>query len=291
MAGIGITFFMRALLLAVPAGGEHPNQGLEQVQNRLSDMNISSSIPDWAIQTPSPYFRRDRYLRQTTNSVNKSLSRSQFYEEIKAIETYFQGVTGGTFLEMGALDGVLYSNTMVLEGVLGWKGILIEGSPKSYAQLRTNRPNQITINSVICENQSMVHYLEGTRPCCRGIIEFMSPSKQAKLMALTKRVKPVPCSPLRNIFKILDVEHINMFFLDVEGAELSVLQTIDFRKVSFDVLCIEGGKKRELSYIRLLQPLGYVFINQTVKRRINTWFVHERFTGSSLGVGSKVLNQ
>ena len=33
--------------------------------------------------------------------------------------------------------------------------------------------------------------------------------------------------------------HINFFILDVEGAEMSILSSVDFSLVIFDVLCIE----------------------------------------------------
>ncbi len=70
-------------------------------------------------------------------------SRSQHAEDIHAFEHYFYGLGGGTFLEMGALNGVQWSNTVALERVLGWRGILIEASPSSYSQLATNRLGQV----------------------------------------------------------------------------------------------------------------------------------------------------
>ncbi|CAM9515849.1 unnamed protein product, partial [Ectocarpus fasciculatus] len=204
-------------------------------------------------------------------------SRSQFFEESKAITKYFNGLTSGTFLELGALDGKLYSNTLVLENKMLWKGILIEGSPKSYHALKTNRPEQIAVNAVMCGRRGTVHYLEGVRSCCRGVIEFMSEEKQRAMKNNTNRLFEVPCVPLRDILEALSVRHINIFFLDVEGAEMSVLQTIDYDRVTFDVMCVEGGKLREQQYVDFLEPKGYRLVNETVKKRKNTWFIHDSF--------------
>jgi len=38
---------------------------------------------------------------------------------------------GGTMLEMGALDGVLYSNSKFFEDALGWRTILLEANPNN----------------------------------------------------------------------------------------------------------------------------------------------------------------
>ena len=54
---------------------------------------------------------------------------------------YFKNKTNGTFIELGALDGVLYSNTKFFEDTLGWSGILIAPHPYKFQELTKNRPN------------------------------------------------------------------------------------------------------------------------------------------------------
>lgn len=41
----------------------------------------------------------------------------------------------GFFIECGALDGQVRSNTLFMEQHLGWQGILIEADPKNYQKL------------------------------------------------------------------------------------------------------------------------------------------------------------
>eukprot|EP00662_Eupelagonemidae_sp_cell21_P019348 gene19348-36243_t len=67
-------------------------------------------------------------------------SYSQYQQDIVAIERYFWGVTGGTFIEIGALDGVQMSNTKALEDHLGWTGLLVEAVESMHAMATVSRP-------------------------------------------------------------------------------------------------------------------------------------------------------
>jgi FkbM family methyltransferase len=301
MYAFGAVLSVALLLLLVPhsssgAGSRERDRERDRDRDSLliegarGGTALPAALPAWALPAPSLCFGGDTHastLVSQAGGKGKAIpvngSKSQFFEENKAIAKFFRGVTHGTFLELGALDGLLYSNTMVLEHSMQWRGILIEGSPRNYAALKNNRPNQIAVNAAICGNYSQVRYLEGTRPCCRGVVEFMPPAKQKYLNTanVSARLLSVPCAPLSAILEALDVRHINLFFLDVEGAEMSVLSTIDFRKVTFDVLCVEGGKGREQAYNEILSPKGYQMVNDTVKKRKNTWFVRNNFIPST----------
>ena len=43
--------------------------------------------------------------------------------------------TGGFFVECGALDGELRSNTLTLERDYGWRGVLIEADPENLLEV------------------------------------------------------------------------------------------------------------------------------------------------------------
>ena len=57
-----------------------------------------------------------------------------------------------------------------------------------------------------------------------------------------------------------------MFFLQVEGAELTVLQTIDFAAVTFGVLMVEQDGKnptKDEGVRQLLRAKGYSYVTST----------------------------
>ena len=47
----------------------------------------------------------------------------------------FRGRRNGYFVDVGAYDGVTYSNTCFLERELGWQGVCFEANPRAYAKL------------------------------------------------------------------------------------------------------------------------------------------------------------
>src|SRR6187401_1248386 len=58
--------------------------------------------------------------------------------EQEIIINLFKGKQSGTFLDIGANDGVTLSNTFALANDYGWTGLLVEASPKAYERLIKN---------------------------------------------------------------------------------------------------------------------------------------------------------
>jgi hypothetical protein len=119
-----------------------------------------------------------------------------------------------------------------------------------------------------------------------GIIEFMSPQQISQfggMELMKKHSVPIPCMPLSTIFSKIKVQHINFFVLDTEGSEFSILQTIDWARVSFDVIVIEtAANVRYSNYSQdiaaYLKPLHYEQVHPISGR--NSWFKRIDFTPS-----------
>jgi hypothetical protein len=50
----------------------------------------------------------------------------------------------GTFIELGAFDGWMESNSLHLEQCQGWRGLLIDGQPAHLGYMRSNRPRAVS---------------------------------------------------------------------------------------------------------------------------------------------------
>ncbi len=72
--------------------------------------------------------------------------------------------------------------------------------------------------------------------------------------------RQVPCLPLHDVLGPLGIQHINFYVLDVEGGELMVLKSVDFSRLSFDVIVVEAdgtNQTKDEAVQQLLAGAGY----------------------------------
>lgn len=176
---------------------------------------------------------------------------SQFQQDLWVLSELTEKV-GGFFVELGALDGLTNSNTLMLEEVYQWKGICIEAHSSSFAKLRRNR-NCVCVNACVDGVSGVVDFHERTLwPGGSGIVGQDTDNKEGKPGENIRRVET------KTLEAILD-EHsappvIDNLSLDVEGAETRILRDFDFRKYRFRCMTIERCSK-ELVWI--LEGFGY----------------------------------
>ena len=150
----------------------------------------------------------------------------------------------GVFVEAGANDGIRQSNTLALERI-GWTGLLIEPSPKSFAALLRNRPRSTCIQAALVESNRVTE-LEGTfasDSLMATAHEALMERDRAGLAAfsierlrrgLGLKARPalttVPARTLNEVLTSFGVTDIDLLSLDVEGFEFKVLTGLtDFR--------------------------------------------------------------
>lgn len=227
-------------------------------------------------QAPSPL----RVTRATRCSPEVDLqdiieySKSQDQEDQFLFHKYFKGLCGGTYVELGGLDGVRFSNSHLFHHGLDWKGVLIEPNPQSFSFLQGNRPKDDTFNYAVCSHSSEVTFVDSGEGAVTGILEFMAPSFVRHWHPENAQRTRIRCEPLSNILDQsahLRTETHNMIdflSLDVEGAEFEVLKTIDFDKVEFGIIFYEADDHNPLknqAMITFLEERGYRFREHTLR--------------------------
>ena len=63
------------------------------------------------------------------------MSYSQFGQDLKVL-SYHNNKSNGYFIEIGAGDGVLESNTYLLEKKYGWNGICVDPAEYQFNELK-----------------------------------------------------------------------------------------------------------------------------------------------------------
>uniref|UniRef100_A0A0P4WF87 Methyltransferase FkbM domain-containing protein n=1 Tax=Scylla olivacea TaxID=85551 RepID=A0A0P4WF87_SCYOL len=151
----------------------------------------------------------------------------------KRVASILGGKRGGVFLEAGAYDGEELSNTLYLERELGWRGLLVEPDPWNFWSLRKRGRKAHAIQACLSPSPFP---REVTFKQSDTMGRIASAGEEASKRGIYTRVK---CFPLYTLLLALNTTHLNFLSLDVEGAELQVLQTVPWEKVRVDVLCVE----------------------------------------------------
>jgi len=197
-----------------------------------------------------------------------------FYSQDKQDEilekNIFKGYNNGYFIDVGAHDGKTINNTLYFQQNNNWKGINIEPIKSVYDKLVINRPNCININCAIDEKNGEADFI-----CNKGYTEMISGLKSQydtrhfnrlymenmQYNSSTEIIK-IPTRTLSSILEELNIHSINYLSIDVEGAEFSVIKSINFDKVFIDVIGFENNyNDASLPIIKYLEDKGFIKLN------------------------------
>lgn len=154
----------------------------------------------------------------------------------------------GVFIDIGANDGVTFSNTKLLEDI-GWNGVCIEPLPETFEKLRQNRRCEV-YNVAITDKEGEIEFQQiiGQSEMLSGILENYDERHTKRIereigehggQRHIIKVKGVPFS------KLIDKENIDYVSIDVEGSEMNVLKSIDFTKHNITLFSIENNYNTE----------------------------------------------
>ena len=156
------------------------------------------------------------------------------------IDELFEGKRDGFFIELGANNGLLQSNTAFLEKNRNWRGILIEPNARNFEMCKINRPNSIYYNYACVSNDFKDEFIYGDFELPpNDQISLMSSINGLRLNSSERAMTRVPVSTLTNILDRHTIPKIDFLSLDVEGYEYSVLNGLDLNKYKPTYLLIE----------------------------------------------------
>jgi len=179
---------------------------------------------------------------------------SQKGQDKWVIEDMLPGRRDGFFVDIGASNGLVLSNTCTLEKELGWTGICVEPNPQWHTELHANR-SCIISHAVI--NDSFDPVLWMNADVWGGIVADDTDNNYIVRGDTIRKMK-VETRPSITIAKLLEMheapETIDYLSVDVEGAEDRVMRGFDFEHYKF--LC--GTFERVTPFLhKLLSNNGY----------------------------------
>ena len=212
---------------------------------------------------------------------------------------YFRRVHNGFFVDVGANDGVIWNNTLGLEN-RGWTGICIEPHPDIFKELTKDKfillPRPIVADTLEGLDGAeaatcIIYQYMGRRAECiqiaisdkegeadflsfkgdwdsnmlSGLVDTIDPKQRKRVdfkkHVATAEVKKVQCKKLQTIFDQRKITGVHYLSIDVEGAEINVLNSINFDKMHIDLISVEANYDRK-SLDKILKKKGYKFIEK-----------------------------
>ena len=216
---------------------------------------------------------KNGHIKLTENPYHSQIGQDQFLDEF-----VFKKKRKGFFVEIGAVDGIHYSNTLFFEKNREWSGICIEPNPVEFEKLLNSGRNCIMENVAISAKEGTFPFLSinGYGKGLSGLVEAYDPRHIERIKRETADQEPtlniiqVKTTPLKKIFSKYRINVVDYCSIDCEGAELDILASIDFNSVHIRCLTIENnyGLERETNF---LKQLGFVLYK---KIRWDDVFVH-----------------
>lgn len=215
------------------------------------------------------------HRRFNKKKYNKSYAQSG---EDLILNTIFNKVKKGTYIDVGACDPFFQSNTYFFYE-RGWSGINIDANEDSIKKLNHKRKRDKNILAFIHNVEKDIDYYFYQNPAYNGnTYNNNLPSKLIK----TKKMKTLT---LDKILQLEKFEQINFLSIDTEGNELNVLNSINLKKIRPQAIIIESFNtdiKNEIQtdITRFLLNNEYTLMCKTVTNCIyvSNEFLKERFS-------------
>ena len=189
------------------------------------------------------------------------MSYSQLGQDLEVIK-FYNNKENGFFIEIGASDGIILSNTYLLETQYKWKGICCEPIPNNFKNLVKNRPNSIcydeavynssglTVIFDIANNADLLSGISNHIDCHKSLVDANKETIQVQTISLL--------DVLNNANAPLFIEYMS---LDTEGSEFEILKNFDFEKYTFGLIDVEHNycEPRRTEIKNLLLSKGYIY--------------------------------
>jgi len=181
---------------------------------------------------------------------------------------YFKGKKNGVFIDVGANDGITWSNSLTFEINYNWHGLCIEPHPKAFEKLQTNR-KCLTFNCAISNNSEEQDFMviDGYAEMLSGLTSTYDQQHVERIKRETNThgdkvtVIKVKCKTLTTLLNENNILNVNYLSVDTEGAEINVIESIDFNQHTFDLISLECNYNPETLHT-VMRSKGYTFLQK-----------------------------
>ena len=201
--------------------------------------------------------------------MTKSKYYSQKGQDRLVHSLFFKNKLDGFFLDIGAHDGISFSNTYFFEQHLNWNGICVEPIPEVFSMLEKNR-TCIHINACIDSKNGTLKFtrVKGYGEMLSGISDKYDEKHRARIEKTIKQFGgekeeiEVNAVTVKSLIEKYNVKSIELMNVDTEGNEWPIIESFPFDLIKPKVILLENNYK-DNTIKNFLIEVGYTFcVNQ-----------------------------
>ena len=174
----------------------------------------------------------------------------------------------GFFVEVGACDGLVHSNSYYLEKNKKWNGILCEPAEFWHEKLKINRPNCfIEKKPIFSDLKKKVKFSVKAG----GRSHIVNNGNDKNLISLDSIT-------LNQLFLKQGVDIIDYLSVDTEGSEFDILSDLNFNKYRPTIITVEHNYKKinRKKIFSLLKNNNYSRYFKSITR-FDDWYIDNNF--------------
>lgn len=173
---------------------------------------------------------------------------SQCGQDIFLHEHVFFNKSNGVFIDIGAHDGISFSNTYFFEKELNWHGICFEPNPDVFSALKKNR-RSFCYDMCVADYDGTSNFLKiiGAPEMLSGLVDKYDSRHLARVDleinrdSGIKEIIPIRVCKLNTILEKHGICEVDLLCIDTEGSELDILKGIDYDAVRISVILVENN--------------------------------------------------
>ena len=201
----------------------------------MVDLNFLHNLIYTVQSAPNILLKKSEELEFVGHCLmNANDTQSQNYQDVFVLyQTKYK--RDGYFVEFGATDGKIISNSLLLEKKYGWKGILAEPNSVWHNDLFKNRTCNISKKCVYSETGKEIEFIASDTPDISGIKEFASKDEHTENRNRGKTIL-VPTITLTDLLDEYSApENIDYLSIDTEGSEFHILKAFFDEPKKYDI--------------------------------------------------------
>ena len=178
------------------------------------------------IYTP---FMRKSYLKRSFAQQGEDLTVDRIWQRVLNNEVNKTGI----YVDIGSYHPIEHSVTYLVY-LRGWSGLVVDASPKSCDLHSKYRPKDKVVNAVVGSEdlESIDFYFHKFDEL--SLINTKYPNDKSEYVKTS-----LPQKNINSILVSAGIEKIDLLNIDIEGAELEVLEVLDFDRYQPKIIAVE----------------------------------------------------